>query len=80
MIVVSYIEVTHSFDMNFCRLWYELAMAVVYCEAECLDIDTDKLEMRKMFESIAKFDKNMCSGNILKIFAEHNSFWNCEQV
>lgn len=80
MMVVSSIEVTHYLDMNFCKLWYELAMAVVYCEAECLDIDTERLEMRNMLESIAKFDRNMCYGNILKMFAEHNYFWNWEQV
>lgn len=80
MMVVSYIDVTHYFEINFCKLWYEEAIAVQYADAECREIHTDKLDILKIFESIAKFDKNICYGNILKILAEHNYFWNCEQL
>lgn len=36
--------------------------------------------MRKILESMAKFDRKMCYGNILKMLAEHSYFWNCEQL
>lgn len=77
IMVVNSIEVTHSFEMNCCNDLYDEAIAVVYVEAEWLDMHTDRLLIRKMFESIAKFDKKICYGNILKILAEHSSFWNC---
>lgn len=66
--------------MNCCSYLYDDAIAVVYFDAECFDMQTERLLMRNMLESMAKFERKMCSGKILNMLAEHSYFWNWVQL
>lgn len=52
----------------------------MYFDAECFDMQTERLLMRNMLESMAKFERKMCSGKILNMLAEHSYFWNWVQL